>query len=216
MPKQTQQPPLSTSISHSEIEADTDRDPDFLRLEQDVLMNICGEQHVFVYQTRDFWLQIKSAGMIVKTSELLLSLVRKDNPEQLSKNSTEGYKIVGDVLVHPTAKIDPTAKLGPNVTIGANVRIGAGVRILHTIILDNVVVKDRSFIIHSIVGWDSIIGEWCRLEGQPDFENPEVKVGCGMTILGTGVKVNSEVVVRSSIVLPHKELDRNYSNQILL
>lgn len=33
-----------------------------MQIEQDILVNVCGEQHVYVYQTEDFWLQIKSAG----------------------------------------------------------------------------------------------------------------------------------------------------------
>jgi mannose-1-phosphate guanylyltransferase len=73
-------------------------------------MNICGEKHVYVYKTNDFWLQIKAAGMIIKCSEHLLALLRRSNPEQLLKTTTGGPYIVGDVLVHPTAKIDPSAK----------------------------------------------------------------------------------------------------------
>jgi mannose-1-phosphate guanylyltransferase len=90
------------------------------------------------------------------------------------------------------------------------------VRIRDSILLDGVIVKDHALINNSIVGWESKIGEWSRLEGSPDYENPDVKVGCGMTILGTGVKVAPEIIIRSSIVLPHKDLDRNHSNQILL
>jgi len=190
-------------------------DPHFLRLEQDLLMNICGEKHVYVYQTKDFWLQIKSSGMVIKCSENLLSLLRKTN--ELSKHSASGPIIVGDVLIHPTAQIHPTAKLGPNVSVGANVVIGAGVRVLHSILLDFVQIKEHACISYSIVGWNSSIGQWSRLEGVPDYSGSAAETrGCGMTILGSDVKIAPEVIIRSCVVLPHKDLSGNYYNQILL
>lgn len=78
-------------------------------------MNICGDKHVYVYKTNDFWLQIKSAGMIIKCSEYLLTLVRRSNPEQLLKYNAPGPLVVGDVLIHPTAKIDSSAKVIINI-----------------------------------------------------------------------------------------------------
>ena len=74
-------------------------------------------------------------------------------------------------------------QIGPNVTIGRNVTIGAGVRVKNSILLDGVRVqvcacmrwrqeapdccigKDRACIIQSVIGWDSSIGRWCRIEG---------------------------------------------------
>lgn len=55
--------------------------------------------------------------------------------------------------------------MGDNVTIGRNVKVGAGVRIKNSIILDGVEVKDRAFIVNSIIGWNSVICQWCRIEG---------------------------------------------------
>jgi len=45
------------------------------------------------------------------------------------------------------------------------VKIGVGVRIKDSIILDGVTVKDHAYIVNSIIGWNSIIGQWCRIEG---------------------------------------------------
>lgn len=49
--------------------------------------------------------------MIIKCSELLLNLLKRNNPEQLAKSSKEGPTVLGNVLIHPTAKIDPSAKV---------------------------------------------------------------------------------------------------------
>jgi len=203
----------SAHIAH-----DLDQDPDFLRLEQDLLMKICGEKHVYVYETSDFWLQIKSASIVVKCSENLLAQLRRTNPVQLAKSSPNGPTIVGDVLIHPTAKVHPTAKLGPNVSIGPGVVIGAGVRCCHAIVLGGCEIKAHACILHSIIGWNSVIGQWARLEGVPTntFSSTDDVRSGGLTILGAEVTVAAEVIIHSSIVLPHKDLNGNYHNQILL
>lgn len=192
---------------------------EFLQLEQDVLQNICGEKHVYVYITPDFWLQLKSAGMVVPCADHLLAHLRRTHPEKLAK-SGDGKTapiIVGDVLIHPTAQVDPTSKIGPNVSIGAKVKIGPGVRIQHSIILDNAEIKGRACVMYSVVGWNSTIGTWARLEGLPDFTaDSDDPLKCGITILGSGVTVGSESIVRASIALPHKELSGSYNNMILL
>lgn len=68
-----------------------------------------------------------------------------------------------------------------------------------------------------MIGLNCNIGPWSRLEGTPtktiDSDDP---LKAGITILGTGVTVGAESVVRGCIALPHKELSGSYSNQILL
>jgi mannose-1-phosphate guanylyltransferase len=108
--------------------------------------------------------------------------------------------------------------LGPNVTIGPNVIVGAGARCSHSIILGGTEIKAHACILYSIVGWNSTIGQWARLEGVPSnsiTSSDDVRSG-GLTILGAEVTVAPEVIIHSSIVLPHKDLNGNYHNQILL
>jgi mannose-1-phosphate guanylyltransferase len=47
----------------------------------------------------------------------------------LSCQLAKGDNIIGNVLIHPTAKVDENSVLGPNVTIGAYCNIGSGVRL---------------------------------------------------------------------------------------
>lgn len=47
----------------------------------------------------------------------------------------------------------------------AGVVIHAGVRIRESIILENSVIDEHTLIIHAIVGKDSKIGKWARVEG---------------------------------------------------
>jgi len=207
---------VANSASRDEQEESTE----YLRLEQDVFNKICGDRHVYVLQTSEYWLQLKTAGMVVPCANFLLQHLRRTHPERLAKggDGKTAPIIVGDVLIHPSAQVDPTAKIGPNVSIGAKAKIGAGVRIQHSIILDNAEIKARCCIIYSIVGWNCVVGSWSRLEGVPDFSSADSDdaLKCGITILGSGVSVGPESVVRASIALPHKELSGSYTNMILL
>lgn len=194
-------------------------DSRYLRLEQDLLQKICGDKHVYAFVTPDFWLQLKSAGTVIPCAEHLLFYLRKIHPEKLavSGGGKTGPVIVGDVLIHPTAQVDSSAKLGPNVSIGANVIVGKGVRIINSTVLANTEIKPHACIISSVISLNCIIGAWSRLEGIPNFaEKDEDPLKTGITILGSGVNVGAESVVRSCIALPHKELAGSYHQQILL
>ncbi|KAF1879363.1 hypothetical protein Lal_00005829 [Lupinus albus] len=183
---------------------------DFVRLDQDILSPLAGKKQLYTYETMDFWEQIKTPGMSLKCSELYLAQFRYTSPHLLAsgdgkKNST----IVGDVYIHPSAKVHPSAKIGPNVSISANVRVGAGVRLISCIILDDVEIKENAVVLNSIVGWKSSIGRWSRADG-----NFNAKLGT--TILGEAVIVEDEVVVTNSIVLPHKTLNVSVQEEIIL
>lgn len=185
---------------------------DFVRLDQDILTPLAGKKQLYTFETKDFWEQIKTPGMSLRCSSLYLTQYRQTAPELLAKG--DGVKtatFVGDVYVHPSAKIHPTAKVGPNVSISANARIGPGVRLIGCIILDDVEVKENAVILHSIIGWRSSIGKWARVQG---INNYATKLG--ITILGEAVSVEDEVVITSCIVLPHKALNMSVHDEIIL
>ncbi|GAQ90945.1 GDP-mannose pyrophosphorylase [Klebsormidium nitens] len=185
---------------------------EFIRLDQDVLTPLAGKRQLYVYETLDFWEQIKTPGMALRCSGLYLAQYRRTNPGLLASGDGPGKAaIVGDVYVHPSAKIHPSAKLGPNVAVAANARIGAGVRLISCIILDDVEIKENACVMHSIVGWKSTIGRWSRVQGAGDYE-----AKLGITILGEDNVVEDEVVVVNCIVLPHKSLSRTVREEIIL
>ncbi|KAE8710013.1 ADP-glucose pyrophosphorylase family protein isoform 3 [Hibiscus syriacus] len=160
---------------------------DFVRLDQDILSPFAGKKQLYTYETMDFWEQIKTPGMSLKCSGLYLSQFRLTSADLLAGgDGSKSALIVGDVYVHPSAKIHPTAKIGPNVSISANVRIGAGARLINCIVLDDV-------------------------EADGDYN-----AKLGITILGEAVIVEDEVVVISSIVLPNKTLNLSVQDEIIL
>ncbi|PSS30416.1 Mannose-1-phosphate guanyltransferase [Actinidia chinensis var. chinensis] len=183
---------------------------DFVRLDQDILSPLAGKKQLYTYETMDFWEQIKSPGMHLKCSGLYLAQFRLTSPHLLtSGDGTKSATIVGDVYVHPSAKIHPTAKIGPDVSISANVRIAAGVRLLNCIIMDDVDIMENAVVMHAIVGWKSSLGKWSRAKGDFDAK-------LGITILGEAVTVEDEVVVTDSIVLSNKTLIVSVQDEIIL
>ena len=53
-------------------------------------------------------------------------------------------------------------------------------------------IKSHACVSNSIVGWDSIVGEWVHIDN--------------MTVLGEDVVARDEISLNGAIVLPHKEL----------
>lgn len=204
---------------------------DSLRLEQDILMPLVGTGKLFVYHTKRWWSQLKTAGSAIYANRHYLELYHRDHPERLATNKTGSPNIVGDVFIHPSASVHPTATLGPNVSIGKGVTIGPGVRIRESIILGDANIQNHSCILYSIIGWNSVVGEWCRVEGTPGDPNPnkpftktenvplfnsDGRLNPSITILGCNVHVPAEIILLNSIVLPHKDLGQSYKNEIIL
>ncbi|KAF5758534.1 putative mannose-1-phosphate guanylyltransferase [Helianthus annuus] len=185
---------------------------DFVRLDQDILSPFAGKKQLYTYETMDFWEQIKTPGMSLKCSGLYLSLFRHISPHLLNQgDGTKSATVIGDVYIHPSAKVHPTAKIGPNVSISVNARIGAGARLINCIILDDVEIKENAVVIHSILGWKCSIGRWSRVQAEGDH-----KAKLGVTILGEAVNVEDEVVVINCIVLPNKTLNVSVQQEIIL
>ncbi|KAI4575221.1 hypothetical protein MJT46_019456 [Ovis ammon polii x Ovis aries] len=130
-------------------------------------------------------------------------------------------------------------QLGPNVSIGEGVTIGEGVRLRESIILHGATLQEHTCVLHSIVGWGSTVGRWARVEGTPNDPNPNdprahMDKGGGPQLIaphlpsprlppgalvhtaGCRVRIPAEVLILNSIVLPHKELSRSFTNQIIL
>ncbi len=183
-----------------------------LRLEQDILSDLADSNQFFVLETKDFWRQIKTAGSAVPANALYLQKAFQSQSEELAAPSAT---ILPPVFIHPTAEVDPTAKLGPNVSIGPRAVIGAGVRVKESIVLEDTEIKHDACVLYSIIGWNSRVGAWARVEGTPtpvgSHTTSIVKNGVkvqSITILGKDCGVGDEVRVQNCVCLPNKELKR--------
>ncbi|XP_050220659.1 uncharacterized protein LOC126671011 [Mercurialis annua] len=185
---------------------------DFVRLDQDILSPLAGKKQFYTYETMDFWEQIKAPGMSLKCSALYLAQYRLTSAHLLATGiGTTSASIIGDVYIHPSAKVHPTAKIGPNVSISANVRVGAGVRLRSCIVLDDVEIQENAVVMNSIIGWKSSLGRWSRVQADGDYNTK-----LGITILGEAVTVEDEVVITNCIVLPNKIITTREQDEIIL
>jgi mannose-1-phosphate guanylyltransferase len=199
-----------------------DVDEDVLRLEQDVLTKLSETSDFYVYESKDFWRQVKEAGAAVPANSLYLQQLFQADPKS-SGLAAPSATIVPPVFIHPTAQVDPTAKLGPDVSIGPNSKIGKGARIKDTIVLSDVEVKHDATVLHSILSEGSKVGAWARVEGSPtdlkEFTSSTIKDGIRVptvTILASSVVVGDEVHVKNTVVLPHKEIKSDVKNEVIM
>ena len=63
-------------------------------------------------------------------------------------------------------------QIGPNVSIGKNVVIQAGARVKDSIILNSSSIGHNSLVMHAVIGMNSKVGDWTRVEGTPNDPNP--------------------------------------------
>ena len=89
------------------------------------------------------------------------------------------------------------------MSIGKGVSVGYGARIRESIVLGQSRIGDHSLVRHAIIGWNSEVGKWSRVEGTPNDPNPnkpfakmennplfndEGKLNPSITILGKSIE----------------------------
>ncbi|GFP55842.1 hypothetical protein ACSS6W_006014 [Trichoderma asperelloides] len=211
----------SFTMPRAVAEDDDDEDKkEVIRLEQDILGDMADSKQFFVYETKDFWRQIKTAGSAVPANALYLQKASQTGSDELAPASAN---IVPPVFIHPTADVHPTAKLGPNVSIGPRVVVGAGARIKESIVLEDSEIKHDACVLYSIIGWGSRVGAWARVEGSPlpagSHSTSIIKNGVkvqSISILGKDCGVGDEVHVQNCVCLPYKELKRDVANEVIM
>ncbi|CAL8079361.1 unnamed protein product [Calicophoron daubneyi] len=229
-----------------------------IHLEKEICQPLAGSGTLFAYHTNRFWSQIKFAGAVIYANRHILALYERTHPHRLARMSVPssaglqylsgntfstmamngdcssehvGPIIIGHVFIHPTASIDRTAVLGPNVSIGERAIIRGGVRLRDCIVLRDAEIRAHACCLNAVIGWNTIIGEWARVEGTPNDPNPNKpftkldvlpvfnakgQLNPSITVIGSNVEVPPEIIVLNCIVLPHKELANSSKNQIIL
>ncbi|EZG65034.1 mannose-1-phosphate guanyltransferase beta [Gregarina niphandrodes] len=123
------------------------------------------------------------------TTSPSLEACGKDKPP----DAITGSSIIGNVLIHPSASVGDDCQIGPDVTIGQNCVIKPGCRISNTALMADVTIESHTKIDQSIIGWNSRVGSWVRIDG--------------LTVLGQNVKISKEVHINGAFVLPHKVIN---------
>jgi len=190
---------------------------DFISLEKDVLIPLADTKLAYIYQVEkeDFWVPVHTLDEAINCNLLYLDFYKsKHSPIVYVPTGKEDFEVIGNVYIHPTANIRAGSKIGPNASIGAYAKVGPGARIQHAIILENVEINAHSCLMYCIIGWNSIVGAWSRIEGTP--KALKSRQNDRITVFGVGVIVDQELVVRNCIVLPYKKIVQSCYNEVLL
>ncbi|KAL9603325.1 MAG: hypothetical protein Q9179_002238 [Wetmoreana sp. 5 TL-2023] len=163
-------------------------------IEQETFPAICQDGQLHSMDLEGFWMDVGQPKDFLSGTCLYLSSLTKKGSKQLTPPSTK-YVYGGNVLVDPSAKIGKNCRIGPNVTIGPNVVVGDGVRLQRSVLLAGCKVKDHAWVKSTIVGWNSSIGKWARLEN--------------VSVLGDDVTIGDEIYVNGGSILPHKSIKAN-------
>ena len=163
-------------------------------IEQETFPAICKDGQLHSFDLEGFWMDVGQPKDFLSGTCLYLSSLTKKNSKLLQPVNTP-WVHQGNVICHPTAKIGKNCRIGPNVTIGPNCVIGDGVRLQRCVLLENSRVKDHAWIKSTIVGWNSSIGKWARLEN--------------VCVLGDDVTIGDEIYVNGGSILPHKSIKQN-------
>ncbi|KAI9682693.1 MAG: mannose-1-phosphate guanyltransferase [Trizodia sp. TS-e1964] len=170
-------------------------------IEQETFPAICADGQLHSFDLEGFWMDVgQPKDFLAGTCLYLTSLAQKESKKLLPLS--EPFVFGGNVLMDSTAKIGKNCRIGPNVTIGPNVIIGDGVRLQRCVLLANCKVKDHAWVKSSIVGWNSSIGKWARLEN--------------VSVLGDDVTIADEIYVNGGSILPHKSIKANIDEPAII
>ncbi|KAB8336992.1 hypothetical protein FH972_021296 [Carpinus fangiana] len=168
-------------------------------IEQETFPAIVKDGQLHSFDLEGFWMDVGQPKDFLAGTCLYLSSLAKHNSKLLTDPTKESFVHGGNVMIDPTAKVGKNCKIGPNVTIGPGVTIGDGVRLQRCVLLANCKVKEHAWIKSTIVGWNSTVGRWARLEN--------------VTVLGDDVTIGDEIYVNGGSVLPHKSIKANVEGE---
>jgi serine acetyltransferase len=170
-------------------------------IEQETFPSMVKDGQLHSFDLEGFWMDVgQPKDFLAGTCLYLSSLTKKGSKLLTSPN--EPFVHGGNVMIDPSAKIGKNCKIGPNVTIGPNVVVGDGVRLQRCVLLQNSKVKDHAWVKSTIVGWNSTVGRWARLEN--------------VTVLGDDVSIGDEIYVNGGSILPHKSIKANVDCKFFL
>ncbi|CAL8336695.1 unnamed protein product [Merluccius merluccius] len=157
-------------------------------IEKEIFPVMAEEGQLYAMELQGFWMDIGQPKDFLTGMCMYLQSLRQHAPDRLCT----GPGFLGNVLVDPSARIGENCSIGPNVTLGAGVVVEDGVRVKRCTVLKGARLRSHSWLDSCIVGWNSSVGQWVRMEN--------------VTVLGEDVIVNDELYLNGANVLPHKSI----------
>jgi len=157
-------------------------------IEKEIFPKMAASGQLYCLPLDGFWMDVGQPKDFLAGMSLYLNSLKIKAPEKLRT----GARFLPPVLVDETAVIGEGCLIGPNVTIGPNCVIQEGCRLANTTVLEGVTVGANSWIKASIIGWQSSVGRWVRMENT--------------SVLGQDVHIADELYINGGKILPHKSI----------
>eukprot|EP01113_Clastostelium_recurvatum_P001325 TRINITY_DN1053_c0_g1_i1.p1 TRINITY_DN1053_c0_g1~~TRINITY_DN1053_c0_g1_i1.p1 ORF type:complete len:381 (-),score=65.27 TRINITY_DN1053_c0_g1_i1:109-1191(-) len=159
-------------------------------IEKEIFPKMAEQGQLFALPLEGYWMDVGQPKDFLAGMALYLHSLKVKAPERLTPAAPG---IIPPVLIDPSAVIKEDCVIGPNVTIGPKCVIHSGVRLRDTTILEGVTVGANSWIKNTIIGWQSTVGKWVRMENT--------------SVLGEDVHVADELYINGGKILPHKSIN---------
>jgi mannose-1-phosphate guanylyltransferase len=170
-----------------------------ISIEREVFPALVGNG-LFGYAATGYWLDIGTPERYLQaTFDILEGNVETeagrrvaDAGSALVEEATVDGRPVAPVVVGPGSTVGRGAVVGGRTVLGSGVTIGEDAHIERSVLLDGCKVGAGSHVSYSIVASGVQIGDRCRLEGG--------------VVLGAGVKLGADNMLKGARVFPHVEL----------
>jgi len=157
-------------------------------IEKEIFPKMAQENQLYCMYLEGFWMDVGQPKDFLAGMSLYLNALKLKSPELLRT----GPNIIPPVLVDKTAVIGEGCLIGPNVTIGPHCSVNEGVRLANATLLEGTTIGANSWIKSSIIGWQSSVGKWVRMENT--------------SVLGQDVHIADELYINGGKILPHKTI----------
>ncbi|KAE8679471.1 putative mannose-1-phosphate guanylyltransferase 2 [Hibiscus syriacus] len=117
-------------------------------IEKEIFLKIAAEKKLYAMILPGFWMDIGQSRDYITGLRLYLDSLRKKASTKLST----GSNIIGNVLVHESAKIGEGCLIGPDVAIGPGCVVESGVRLSRCTVMCGVRIKKHACIPSIIIG----------------------------------------------------------------
>lgn len=171
-------------------------------LERDIIYDMVRDGRVYCHDIDEFdeyCHLLSSYSSLLKCNSIFMNHFINKGPGHFNDNLNLNVEDISAIVknktfIHPSSQIADDCELGPNVYICKGVKVGPGVRISNSIILGGTEIYGFAMIKNTIIGFNSKIGPWTRLEGD-SIENDKT-----INVLGVGVRVEPEIFIHNCIV----------------
>lgn len=158
-------------------------------IERETFPAMAADGQLYRFVLPGYWMDVGQPKDNLAGVNMHLDFLRRTNPKELAAQDGNNFTVTGNVLIDPSATIGAGASIGPNVVIGPGVTVASGARVKNSSLFEGVQIKQSAFVDNSIIGWQSRIGAWARVES---------------CILGEDVAVKDDLAIFKTTVCPHK------------